>query len=302
MWRRQLPFFQPAEPLPPSVQFLDLKKIPEAIFELYRGFNTVLPVMFGLPTVLTGIFGKTFPKVISIEEIRLHKLTNLSNDYHMVSTSEDPQVARHWGQECFITIDPTLIRPFIVDVHESYSHHYVNLPGRMEHELEHVALAVPYCCVKKICIKGEEIINPFYLAIDHDNQEAIQVFHPIYREFIDLLRNKYTQPFNEDEEKLALRHYVTAYLQFYNKYSGSSNPFTQTFQELAELHPTFMTHFLTLNPQSERDGLMGDAAMMKIDHVFKEHYYTQSLNDAELARPKVATTFYEDPWARPNYD
>lgn len=302
MFRRHHAFFQTTEASAAAISFLDVEKIPEDIQELYRGFYPLRPVMFSLPTVLTGIFGQTFPDVISIEEIRLHKLTNLSNDYHMVSMSQDSQVASDWGRTQYITVDPTLIRSFIVDVHESFRKHRITIPGRMNRESEHLALAVPYCCIKSISIQGQVLSNPFYLAIADENQEAKQAFGRIYDQFITLLRDKYTQQTSDDEERLALRQFVTAYLQFYDQYTGSHNPFNKTVRELTELHPAFMADFLTLNPEIDRQHPLSDIAMMKAEHIFKEHEYTRSLDASELSRPKVSTTIYDDQWAKPIFD
>ncbi len=285
-----------------SIQFFNVIETPSTIRDLYRGIDNLSSVIFGLPTLLVGIFGRIYPEVITIEQIKQHKLTNLSNDYHMVSMSENLQVAFDWGQGCFITIDPTLFRKFTVDIHATYRKNDLNLPGRMERETEHVALAVPYCSIKKITIKNKEVNNPFYLAISSNNQEAIQVFNGIYCQLVSLLRNKYTQKLDDTEEKLALQEYITAYLQFYDKYSGVDNPFNKTLQELVELHPEFMEYFFQLNPQHSKSGLMSEHAIIASDNLFKEHYYTQSLDDSLSHRSKEAITCYDDDWARPCYE
>ncbi|KGP62886.1 hypothetical protein EP47_07740 [Legionella norrlandica] len=283
-----------------GIQFSNIVKTSSAIVDLYRGLDNLPTVIFGLPTLLIGIFGKTYPEVITIEQIKLHKLTNLSSDYHMVSMSQDPEVALDWGNGCFITIDPTLFRNFSVDVHATYRKNDLNLPGRMERETEHVALAVPYCSIKKITIKNKEVTNPFYLAIPSNNQEAIQAFSNIYCQFVSLLRNKYTQKMSDNEEKLALQEYVKVYLQFYEEYSGTDNPFNKTLQEIAELHPEFMGYFSQLNPQHAQSNLIKD--IIACDNLFKEHYYTRSLSTSLLSKPKEAITFYDDEWARPVYE
>ncbi|KTC83558.1 hypothetical protein [Legionella cincinnatiensis] len=303
MYSKHSQFFQNRkEKLPPDIQFFNVIKTPAAIHELYRGFDNLASVIFSLPTLLTGIFGKTYPEMITMEQIKLHKLTNLSNDFHMVSMSEDFEVAFDWGNKCFITIDPTLFRSFAVDIHETYRKNDLNLPGRMEREKEHVALAVLSCSIKKITIHNKEIDNPFYLAISEDNQEAIKAFHDIYGPFVSLLRNKYTKELDVDEEKLALREHVAAYLQFYDKYSGGNNPFNKTYQELVELYPDFMEYFFQLNPHQPKSDLIKNQAMASSDNLFKEHYYTKSIDASFISRAKEATTCYDDEWARPFYE
>ncbi|WP_454785519.1 hypothetical protein [Legionella sp. WA2024007413] len=285
-----------------GIKFSNVIKTSPDISNLYRGEENLPSVIFGIPTLLMGIFGRVYPEVITIEEIKQHKLTNLSNDFHMVSMSENPQVALDWGQGCFITIDPTLFRTFAVDLHATYRHNNLNLPGRMERETEHVALAVPYCSIKKITINKKEVNNPFYVAISSDNQEAIKEFHGLYCQFVSLLRNKYAQKIDHHDEQLALREYVTAYLEFYAKHSGIDNPFNNTLQKLVELHPEFMGYFFQSNPQEPKADLMKDRAVIASDDLFKKHYYTQSLDELISHRAKEAVTYYDDDWAKPIYD
>ncbi|WP_233593674.1 hypothetical protein [Legionella qingyii] len=144
--------------------------------------------------------------------------------------------------------------------------------------------------------------NPFYLAISSDNQEVIHAFNAIYCQLVSLLRNKYTQKLDDNKEKLAIQEYVSIYLQFYNKYSVSDNPFNKPLQELVALHPEFMEYFFQLNPQHAKSILMKDETIMTSDNLFKEHYYTQSLDDSLSHRAKVAITCHEDDWARPFYE
>ena len=103
------------------------------------------------------------------------------------------------------------------------------------------------------------------------------------------------------EEELLLREYVTVYLQFYDKYSGVSNPFNKTVQDLTELYSEFMEYFFQLNPQPIY-GLIKDKAITSSDNLFKEHYYTQSVDASFIHKPKDATTCYDDDWARPFYE
>ncbi|WP_318527909.1 hypothetical protein [Legionella longbeachae] len=194
MYDKHSQFFRnQKEKLALDIRFFNVIKTSATTYELYRGFDNLASVIFSLPTLLIGIFGKTYPEMIAIEQIKLHKLTNLSNDFHMVSMSEDFEVAFDWGNGCFITIDPVLFRSFTVDVHETYRKNDLNLPGRMEREKEHVVLVVPYCSIKKITVNNKDIANPFYLAISINNQEAIKAFKGIYCELVSLLRNKYTK-------------------------------------------------------------------------------------------------------------
>lgn len=302
MLSKHLQFFQPIARPTPGVQLQGLIKLPDSIVQLHRGFKEIPSLMFHFPTLISGIFGLTFPSVISIEEIKLHKLTNLSNDKHMVSMSSDAVVAARWGQGCYITIDPTLFRQSIVDLHASYGFNGLTLPGRMKCELEHVALAVPFCCIKKITIQDEEIDNPFYITIDPSHLEAKQAFDAIYSQFIILLRNKYTKHLGDEEESRDLQDFVWNYIRFYEKYSIIVNPFNHTVRELFQKYPAFMGRFIALNPQLDHDTLIRDLAKQNAGNLFKEHQYTQSLTPDRLERTATPITIYDDPWARPNYD
>ncbi|HAT6937458.1 TPA: hypothetical protein ACJ6XF_002638 [Legionella pneumophila] len=286
-----------------GVQFSNIVKIPTAIESLYRGDNNLAGIIFLLPTLITGVFCHSFPEVVDMEQIRLHKLTNLSNDFHMVSMSEDPQIALDWGKGCFITIDPVLFSDYIVDVHATFSKNQLNLPGRMEREREHVALAVPFCSIRKITIHNKELVNPFYLSIPQDNKEARMEFNTLYCQLISLIRNKYSQEVNEKEEQTALRACTIAYLEFYAKFGGCDNPFDKTLAELVELYPEFMSYLLQSNCHlSSKTGLMKEIVVNSSDNLFKEHPYTKSIDASYIYRVKESTTCYEDDWAKPVYD
>ncbi|AAU26288.1 TPA: lpg0181 family Dot/Icm T4SS effector [Legionella pneumophila] len=285
-----------------GVQFSNVVKIPSAIESLYRGDNNLTGIIFLLPTLITGVFCQNFPEVVDIEQIRLHKLTNLSNDFHMVSMSEDPQIALDWGNGCFITIDPVSFSDYIVDVHATFSENQLNLPGRMEREKEHVALAVPFCSIKKITIHNKELANPFYLSIPQENHEAKMELNTLYGELISLLRKKYTQEVDEKEEQIALRTYAIRYLDFYAKFCGCDNPFDKTIAQLSELYPEFMSNFLQSSHFSSKTGLMKEIVVNSLDNLFKEHPYTKSIDASYIYRVKESTTCYEDDWAKPVYD
>lgn len=285
-----------------GVQFSNIAKTSSAIESLYRGDNNLSGVIFLLPTLFTGVFCQSFPEVVDIEQIRLHKLTNLSNDFHMVSMSEDPQIALDWGNGCFITIDPALFSDYIVDVHATFRKNQLNFPGRMEREKEHTALVVPFCSIKKITVHDKELVNPFYVSISPDNHEAIIAFNTLYCQLISLLRKKYTQEVDEEEEKIALRNYTMAYLEFYDKYSSSANPFHQSLSELFGLYPEFMENFFQSNHVTSKIGLLKDLALNSSDNLFNEHPYTKGIDVSYINRDKNSTTCYEDDWSKPVYD
>ncbi|KTD78819.1 hypothetical protein [Legionella waltersii] len=299
----KLPSFFPKEleKEPSEIQFLNLTKTAPEINELYRGFDNLQSVLFGLPTLLMGVFGKTYPEVVTMDEVMLHKLTNLSNDYHMVSMSENPQIAYDWGNGDYMTIDPTLFRPFCVNVHASYRRHNLNLPGKMEKELEHIALCVPYCCIKNIIMRGKIITNPFYLAISPSNHEAIQEFTAIYLQLVTLLRNKYTNKLSEPEEKISLRDFVTQYLRYYDRYGAENNPFKRTLQELTDQYAEYMEYFLRLTPQLSMTKSMREISLTDAENILANHFYTHSI-DVSTHKAKTATTYLEDEWARPMFD
>ena len=291
-------FFQSED----AIQFFQVVKSSPDITELYRGVEELPAVIFGLPTMLIGIFGKTYPKVVTMQDLEWHKLTNLSNERHMVSLSDSQEVGLTYGSGNLLTIDPTLFRRFIVDLHATYHQHMHTMPGRMEREAEHIALAVPYCSIKTIKIKEKEIANPFYLAIDSDNQKAIVLFNQLYCELVALLRQKYTRKLDDEKEQLALQAYVKVYLDFYDKYSGTNNPFNKTLGELNTLYPEFMKYFAQFNSQDDPTTLMRDKAMSASAAVFREHCYTRSLGMSPPKESEEIVTCYEDPWAKPNYD
>ncbi|CAM2957555.1 Uncharacterised protein [Legionella steigerwaltii] len=285
-----------------GVQFSNVVKTSSAIESLYRGDDHLPAVIFLMPTLLTGVFCQSFPEVIDMEQIRLHKLTNLSNDFHMVSMSEDSQVALNWGSGSFITIDPILFSNYIVDVHATYHKNQLNFPARMEREKEHIALVVPFCSIKKITIHNKEFVNPFYLKISADNQEAIIAFDTLYGQLVSLLRKKYTQEVDEKEEKTALRAYTEAYLKFYTQFSGSDNPFNKSLSELFEHYPEFVENFLQANRITSKVDLLNELILSSSENLFEEHLYTKAIDTSYIYRTKVSTTCEEDDWAKPIYN
>ncbi|MCE0724762.1 MULTISPECIES: hypothetical protein [Legionella] len=285
-----------------GVQFLNVTKTSSEIQSLYRGDNNLSDVIFLLPTLLTGIFCQSFPEVVDIEQIKLHKLTNISNDFHMVSMSEDLQIALDWGNGCFITIDPILFSNYIVDVHATFRENLLNFPARMEREKEHTALVIPFCSIKKITIRNKELANPFYISISPDNSEATTAFNSLYCQLISLLRKKYTQEGDDEEEKIVLSAYATAYLEFYGKFSGSGNPFNKSFAELLDLYPEFMENFFQSNHIISKIGLMKDFVLSSSGNLFKTHPYTKIIDASYIHRIKESTTCLEDDWAKPAYD
>lgn len=284
------------------VEFSHVEKTSPAIKTLYRGDEHLPEIIFLMPTLITGVFCQCFPEVIDMEQIRLHKLTNLSNDFHMVSMSEDVQIASKWGRESVITIDPTLFSDYIVDVHASYRENNRTLPARMEREKEHIALAVPFCSIKKITIHNKEFLNPFYLNLSADNQEAIIAFDSLYCQLVSLLRKKYTQDVDKKEEKRALRAYTEAYLAFYNQFGGSENPFNKSLSELSTLYPEFAANFLNSNHITSQADVLNDLILSASENLFEEHLYTKAIDTSYIYRTKVSTTCDEDEWAKPNYN
>jgi hypothetical protein len=298
------PTFFPSNKIksPSCVQFSNVVKTPATIESLYRGDHNLPAVIFLLPTLLTGVFCQSFPEVIDMEQIRLHKLTNQSGDFHMVSTSEDSQVAIIRGNGCFITIDPTLFSNYLVDLHATYRKNQQNFPARLELEEEHIALAIPFCSIKKITIHNKEFANPFYLKISADNQEAIMAFDTLYCQLVSLLRKKYTQEVDEKEEKIALRAYAIAYLEFYAQFSSSDNPFNKSLSELFKLYPEFIENCFQSNQAISKIDLLNDLILSLSENLFKEHPYTKAIDASYIHRTKNSTTCVEDDWAKPIYE
>lgn len=302
MYNNYSAFFSSKNIKPSSaLQFSNVEKIPLSIKSLYRGDSKLSEMIFLLPTLLMGVFCKSFPEVVNMEQLRLHKLTNLSNDFHMVSMSEDPQIAIDWGNGSYITIDPTLFSDNIVNVHESFKKNQLNFPSRMEKEKEHIALAIPFTSIKKITIDNKEFSNPFYVNISPNDQEAITVFDALYSQLIALLRKKYTQEIEPMEEKEILNDYVTAYLEFYAKFS-TYNPFQKSCLELFNLYPEFMDNFFRANHLASTNDVLQTILLNSSGGLFSDHPYTKSINASYISRIKESITCYEDDWAKPAYD
>src|SRR3990167_9265754 len=108
------------------------------INELYRGFPEIPTVCFELSTIALGLFGHIFPNIITMQDLRRHKTTNSTNDYHFLSMSEAVDIAKSLGNQTYIAIDPSYFRDSIIDLHGSYRSNSYTMPGRMSHEKEHV--------------------------------------------------------------------------------------------------------------------------------------------------------------------
>ncbi|MCW8418202.1 hypothetical protein OQJ18_06790 [Fluoribacter dumoffii] len=301
MYTKSPEFFHKHKKMSSGVEFSDVVNTSSAIETLYRGDKDVAKLFFLLPTLVLGVFGQHFPRVVNMEQIRLHKLTNLSGDFHMVSMTADPQIGLSWGDGYFITINPALFSRYSVDVHASYYKNQFNFPARMEREKEHLALAVPFCSIKKLSTPSSEWVNPFYLSISPDDKEALIAFSIIYRELVSLLRKKYTQEIEKEEEINDLGSYTRAYLEFYDQYSGNNNPFNKSISELFALYPEFMNNFFQSNPEIPKTGLLKDLVLSSSETLFNKHPYTKIIDASYIHRDKEGTTCYEDDWAKPIY-
>ncbi|STY28305.1 Uncharacterised protein [Legionella wadsworthii] len=295
------PGFFPAIKSVASVEFTNVAMTSSGVKTLYRGDPHIPHIIFLMASVVTGVFCQSFPEIVGMEQIRLHKLTNLSNDFHMVSMTEDPEVAKSVGRGCILEIDPVLFLHDCVDVHATFKRNALNFPSRMEREKEHIALVLPFCSIKNIQIGDKFFENPFYLNIPVNDLAALESFKSLYDQLILILRQKYTQLPDEQEEKKSLHAFFLAYLDFYNKYS-SSNPFNFTLDELTLRYPEFMTEFLQMNKLTTNGELMRDLFIGSSHNLFIEHPYTKNIGDAYINRAKNSTTCEEDPWAKSVYD
>lgn len=296
------PGFFPAIKSVASVQFTNVTLTSSGIKTLYRGDPHIPDIIFLMASVVTGVFCQSFPEVVGMEQIRLHKLTNLSIDFHMVSMSEDPEVAKSMGGGCILEIDPALFLHYCVDVHATFKRNELNFPSRMEREREHIALVLPFCSIKNIQIGNKFFENPFYLNISVNDLAALESFKSLYDQLILILRQKYTQLPDKQEEKTSLHAFSLAYLDFYNKYGGRSNPFNFTVDELTLRYPEFMTEFFQMNKLTTNGELMRDLFIRSSRHLFIEHPYTKNIGAAFINRTLESTTCNEDPWAKSVYD
>lgn len=299
-----------------GVEFINLAITDENISTLYRGFDDIPAVMFSTSTLLLGLFARSLPERLTMEEVRLHKTTNYSNDHYMVSMTEKMEIANGRGKSHHITVDPALFRDFILDVHKTYKRHTLVFPARMMGETEHSTLALLYCSVKSITINNQEIANPFYIAINPDNQEAILGFKKIYIHALNLIRAKLNNEISDENESLALREFVISYMKFYSQYAGENNPFDMPMDELSRRYPEYMACFFNNNREMEfgslhtafnltlfkRSDSFGEIALSMISSLFNNHPYMQARSDSKKTAAYEIQTCNEDPWSRPVYD
>ena len=251
-----------------------------------------------------------------MEDLHLHKTTNITNEYHMIGMSEDEPIAKSWGKNNFITIDPALFRDYLLDVHRSYSRNGYNFPGRMLQETEHVALTVLYCSIKSITVDGKTIANPFYLNLDmiQEKDNLLSSFEKLYFDHLDLLRKKYNGTLSEiDEAKLATE-FVKAYLALYT--DCKKNPFAMTIHEFSKTYPDYMNHFILNDSKLDNKALsssfslslfnqhetFGDIALREAPAIFKNHEYIKNMTKEHKINDKTKVTCYDDEYARPVYD
>ncbi|VEG91544.1 hypothetical protein [Legionella spiritensis] len=286
-----------------GVKFIGMMNSSCDIPELYRGFGDISTTMFALPTICLGLFGHRLPERVTMEDIRLHKTTNITDDAHMVSLTTNKQVAKDWGNKNYITLDPVLFRQYVIDVHKTYTYHHYNLPGRMEREAEHVALAVLFCSVKSITLGDTDIKNPFYVAIDEHNQEAIQAFENLYLDYLTLLRTLREQPGQAEEASGLLVEFVEAYLSFYDKFAGPDNPFDKTADELLIHYPEFVTRFLQQADHVDCQTVtFKELARTSNKNLIENHAYGRTLTQATPFNPSQIVTCYDDPWSYSTYE
>jgi hypothetical protein len=289
-----------------DVVFIRLAQTPSSVSTLYRGFSDEPSIMFSLPVILGGLFARSLPESVSIENVRTHKTTNCSNDNYLFSMTESEEVAKTRGKGNFLTIDPVLFREFIIDIHQSYKWHSLTFPARMQNEAEHASLVMLYCSVKSITINHIESINPFYIAIHPENEEAISRFKPIYKTYLSLLRAKINDTLSKNEEEKALMQFCENYLDFYRDYAKEKNPFDMTVEELKAEHPVF-NELERLNnsydPGFFRSSLtLKDLVIAQASQLFNHHAYM-----IEMLKPKNSFTNLvkpcnEDVWSRPVYE
>lgn len=295
----QLAFF------PPSITFNQLTLCSPDVKELYRGFKEIPHVMFQLSTLVLGIFCRKIPETISMAEIRLHKTSNMPGEHYFVGMSEKEIIAKQLGNGCLMTIDPTLLRNHIVDVHKTYKAHGLNLPGRMQQEAEYIAVAIPIFTMKSITLADKKMPNPFYIYIEENSQAAKTAFNELYTAYIHLLRLQQSTL----DLKEALQHFLGLYFNFYEQFA-TVNPFKKTLQQLNTEYPAFMQQFDAENPAYGLSSSLGlfkraptleELVLQAGMHIIDQHEYVKAYKK-ELHHHRKAQTCYEDDYAKPVYD
>jgi len=290
-----------------------------SIRELYRGFNELPDIFFKLPTLVAGVFCRYYPDCLSINEVAMHKTINKDNNFRFMGMSESKEVSNGWGNsiETYITIDPTLFRDFIIDVHASYERNMRNFPGRMAREVEHIALGTLFCSIKSLTVNGKTTLNPFYIVIDPENKYAIQKFKVIYTQYLNFLKGIYNQKTTPEENKLSVENHTKLYLAFYAEFCGTNNPFHLTLSELKKIYPDYMQLFINYN-----DDLILQSTVLKGNQysifkknidlesitlqqiitnnelaIFNEHFYIKNINKTFETAKQEVTTCYNDSYS-----
>lgn len=285
-----------------GVEFYQTVSTPKEVRELYRGFHHVSGVMFNLSTMIFGLFGHTLPQRVSMTEIKLHKVSNLSNDAHMLGMSSDEAVAKDWGRNEYITVDPSLIRPFLVDVHATYSRHLYTFPARMLREKEHVGLAVLSCNVKTITLGEEVIVNPFYINRNDAVEEIRDAYSTLYLDYLCLLRAIPEKKADRESLKELITVFVEGLLAFYETYSGDKNPFDKSISNLSETHPLFMSHFLKHQTIEDQSITMKDLVFSNLEGLLLDHPHIETILNPKTVKEADIVTVYDDPYSYSQYD
>ena len=280
------------------------------LLELYRGFPEIPKMMFSIPITILGVFGRKFPQPITFEDIKQHKLTNMPNRYHMVSMSNDKNIARNFGRNNFITIDSNLFRDFIINVHQTYSRNLYNFPSRMAIESEFLTLAILYCTVKSIALGDKTILNPFYLPIS--TYLLNEQFKQIYLDYINILSRKYNHALNSNEEIQVEQQFIARYLHLYDDFyitSHKDNPFYMPLAELKKKYPDYMEQFLRENAHilkiQPSFTLFQNITLKQVIcslKFFAFHPYTKNMDQIVANTACNEITCYDDFYARPIYD
>lgn len=286
-------FFDATDEHKPPLRLNQVVLTSSEIALLYRGFPDIPKTMFSLSTIALSLWGHRLTSTIGMEEIRLHKLSNLQNDAHMFSMTVDTDIAKRWGKDNFITIDPSICRDYIIDVSKTYARHTLCYPARYALEREHVSLAVLYCSIKSITIGGKEIDNPFYLKISPDNQAALKAFKTLYLDYLDLLMT--LKDFSVDEAHERVRLFLDSYLGLYEAYA-LDNPMEKSLATLESNHPDYID---MLKKESEIDMGLNMKALLKknIKFVLSDHPYSKGLLDKKPFDAATVLTCDEDPYS-----
>ncbi len=240
-------------------------RTPDTVKELYRAQDQ--DNFFSLVTFVLGVFASVHYREFDGRDVVQHqKSTRLVGTTACKDTAR--KLARGWKHNTLLTIDPSLIREYLIDVTK-----VVRLTGTgfytKINEFEHSTSALPLCSVKSIEFldEGKITSNPFYVS----PLSSEKLFELIYQEQLKFLQNLFSHgnKMSPEERQKALNAVINLYAELYEQQFGShQNPYTMRIEELIQFinNPKFNSIFSDLNPDETLLEILttqGDALFME---------------------------------------